>query len=95
MYDQNFYEGAGVVDGEGGNGERRLKWGGGPWGGGVTILGRSIKIKEIEDRSGSANPIQSTSKIETDLSLPDFYYRSSSIPLDHIEVLQFSSSAQA
>ena len=33
MYDENFYEGAGVVDGEGGNGERWLKWGGGPWGG--------------------------------------------------------------
>ena len=28
-YDQNFYGGAGVVNGEGGNSERCLKWGGG------------------------------------------------------------------
>ena len=35
-------------------------------------LGRSIKIEEIEDRSGSADPIRSTSKIEADRSLPDF-----------------------
>ena len=32
MYDQNFYGGAGVVDGEGGSSERCLKWGGGGWG---------------------------------------------------------------
>ena len=30
MYDQNFYgEGAGVVDGLGGNNEKCFKWGGG------------------------------------------------------------------
>ena len=33
MYDQNFYGGEGVVDGEGGSSERCLKWGGGGWGG--------------------------------------------------------------
>ena len=54
-------------------------------------LGRSIKIEEIEDQSGSADPIRSTSKIEVDRSLPDFYYRSLSIPLDHIDLLRFLS----
>ena len=29
VYDQNFYEGEGMVDGEGGSSERCLKWGGG------------------------------------------------------------------
>ena len=29
MYDQNFYGGEGVMDGEGGSSERCLKWGGG------------------------------------------------------------------
>ena len=28
MYDQNFWGGEGVVDGEGGSSERCLKWGG-------------------------------------------------------------------
>ena len=51
-------------------------------------IGRSIKI---EDRSGSDDPIQSTSKIEADQSLPDFYYRSLSIPLDHIDLLRVLS----
>ena len=45
---------------------------------------------------GQSNSIQfdqirSTSKIESDRSLPDFYYRSLSIPLDHIDLLRFLS----
>ena len=33
VYDQNFYGGKGVVDGEGGSSERCLKWGDGGGGG--------------------------------------------------------------
>ena len=32
VYDQNFFWGEGMVDGEGGSSERCLKWGGGGWG---------------------------------------------------------------
>ena len=41
VYDQNFFWGEGVVDGEGGSSERCLKWGGGG-GGSLRDLSKNI-----------------------------------------------------
>ena len=44
MYDQKFFGGAGVVDGEQGSSERCFKWGGG---GGVSLRDLSTNILKL------------------------------------------------